>query len=237
MFDWFVPGTEMTLFLYDMSNASGVAASPYGFRIHGALRLLSLPYETELLGYAQVVQKFSETHKTVPVLVDGDREIGDSWAIATHLAENHDPDNLLFGGVQGYPLVCFITRWVDASIMGAVNRVIVKEIHDSFHPKDQARYRSKEEARFGQSLESLHLTRDAGLPDFQVSLHPARQAVKEHPFLGGDSPTYADFSLHSVFRWARLVSEIELLRPDDRLQKWIGRMDDWLENDTGPVVP
>jgi glutathione S-transferase len=219
----------MTLYLYDMSNSAGVSASPYGYRIHEALHLLSLPYETELLSFSQVARKFSKTHKTVPVLVDGDREIGDSWVIANHLAENHDPDNLLFGGAGGYPLACFITRWVDASIMGAVNRIIVKDIHDSIHEADQAEYRDKQETRYGQSLEALHLTGGDGLLDFQVSLYPARQAIKEYPFLGGDSPTFTDFALHSVFRWSRLTSEIELLRPDDRLRSWIRRMDVWLK--------
>ena len=221
----------MTLYLYDMSNSAGVSASPYGYRIHEALHLLSLPYETELLSLSQVVQKFSKTHKTVPVLVDGNREIGDSWVIATHLAENHDLDNLLFGGAQGYPLTCFITRWVDASIMGAVNRILVKDLHDSLHQADRASYRDKQETRYGQSLEALHLTRGDGLTDFQVNLYPARQAIKENPYLGGGSPTYADFTLHSVFRWSRLTSEFELLRADDRLHGWIRRMDDWLEND------
>jgi glutathione S-transferase len=231
MFDWLVPRNEMTLYLYDMSNSAGVSASPYAYRIHEALHLLSLPYETELLSFSQVARKFSRTHKTVPVLVDGDREIGDSWVIATHLAENHDPDTLLFGGAQGYPLVRFITRWVDASIMGAVNRIIVKDLHDGLQQADQASYRDKQETRYGESLEALHLTRGDGLTDFQVSLYPARQAIKENPYLGGDSPTYADFTLHSVFRWSRLTSEFELLRSDDRLHSWIRRMDDWLEND------
>jgi len=219
----------MTIHLYDMCNSAGVSASPYGFRIHGALHLLSLAYETELLSLSQVTEMFSNSHKTVPVLVDGDREIGDSWTIAKHLAENHDPGNLLFGGSGGYPLVCFITRWVDASIMGAVNRIIVKDVHDNIHPADQAEYRDRQETRYGQSLEELQLTGGDGLPDFQVSLYPARQAIKEHPYLGGDSPTFADITLHSVFRWSRVGSEIELLRSDDRLRSWIQRMDVWLK--------
>jgi glutathione S-transferase len=68
----------MALYLYDMSNSIGVSTSPYGYRIHEALHLLSLTYETELLSFSQIARMFSKTHKTVPVLVDGDREIGDS---------------------------------------------------------------------------------------------------------------------------------------------------------------
>jgi glutathione S-transferase len=115
--------------------------------------------------------------------------------------------------------------------MGAVNRIIVKDIHDSIHQADQAEYRDKQETRYGQSLEALHLTGGDGLLDFQVSLYPARQAIKEYPYLGGDSPTFADITLHSVFRWSRLTSEIELLRSDDRLRSWIHRMDVWLKID------
>ena len=56
----------------------------------------------------------------------------------------------------------------------------------------------------------------------------AGQPIKQQPFIDGQNPTYADFALHSTFQWVRAVTGFEILRPDDRLNEWIGRMDNWL---------
>jgi glutathione S-transferase len=221
----------VALHLHDIGNAAGRSSSPYGWRVHEALHLLSLPYETERLGLTEIHQKLSGRHKTVPVLVDGEIEISDSWAITSYLAEKYDPDNLLFGGADGYSLSCFVTGWVDASVIGTVYKIIVKDIYDGCRETDQAYLRAKEEKRFGQTLEELYRVREAELPGLQKCLHPARQAIRDQPFLGGDNPTYADIVLHSIFRWTRVVSDFELLRADDRLQCWIKRMDDWATKD------
>ena len=221
----------MALLLHDIGNAAGRSASPYGLRVHGVLHFLSLPYETDRMGLTDIQPKFSGRHKMVPVLVDGKFEIADSWAITRYLAEKYDPDNLLFGGADGYSLSCFVTRWVDASVIGPVYKIIVKDIYDGCREADRAYLREKEEKRFGQTLEALYRAREAELPALQNCLHPARQAIKDQPFLGGDNPTYADIILHSIFRWTRVVSDFELLRADDRLQCWIKRMDDWAAKD------
>ena len=41
----------------------------------------------------------------VPVLVDGDTTIADSWRIAEYLEENYKTSNPLFGSVEGRPLL------------------------------------------------------------------------------------------------------------------------------------
>lgn len=96
--------------------------------------LLSIGFNSRMVGYTEIRELFANTHKTVPVLVDGDTEVGGSWTIAEYLAEKHDPDALLFGGPGGRPLSAFVTDWVDATVLGRVNRMIVKDIHDGLRP-------------------------------------------------------------------------------------------------------
>lgn len=196
--------------------------------------LLSIGFDSRMLGYTEIRELFANTHKTVPVLVDGDTEVDGSWTIAEYLAEKHDPDALLFGGPGGRPLSAFVTDWVDATVLGRVNRMIVKDIHDGLRPRDRAYFRSKEEKRQGRTLEETQANRESNLPALQTSLHPARRAIKEQDFLGGPRPTYADIALHSTFQWVRSVSDFELLRPDDRLHQWVRRMDDWLKAAASP---
>jgi len=218
----------MALTLYDLCNAAGQPMSPYCWRIRESLLLLSHPFETRLLCFMEIRQRFTGPHKTVPVLVDDENEIGGSWAIAEYLAENRDSRKQLFGGAGGRSLATFATQWVDASVLGSVNRMIVKDIHDSIMPNDQTYYRSREEKRQGRTLEETQAERESQRPALQNSLHPARQAIKQQPFIDGQNPTYADFALHSTFQWVRAVTGFKILRPDDRLNEWIGRMDNWL---------
>ncbi len=218
----------MTLVLYELCDASEQPMSPYCWRIHESLLLLSIPFESRLLGLTDIRQHFTGKNRTVPVLLDGENEIEGSWKIAEYLSEHHDPRNRLLGENNERRLTTFATNWVDAALLGPVNRMVVKDIHDGFKPADQAYYRTSEEKRQGQTLEDAQAEREKERPFVQKLLHPARMAIKQQPFIGGQYPTYADFALHSTFKWIRAVTNFEFLRPDDRLNEWINRMDDWV---------
>lgn len=223
----------MSVELYDICGADDRPFSPYCWRIRESLILLSVAFETRLVGYKEIRELFADTHRTVPVLVDEGREVGGSWTIAEYLSRNHDPEGRLFGRGGGRPLTAFVTNWVDATVLPQVNRMLVVDIHDNLRPHDQAYFRRKEEKRQGRTLEEAQAGRESRLPALQTSLHPARRAVKERDFIGGPNPTYADIALHATFQWVRAVSSFELLRPDDRLHGWLRRMDDWLAASTG----
>jgi len=49
-------------------------------------------------------------------------------------------------------------------------------------------------------------------------------ALKRQPFVCGASPAYADYILFSVFQWARVMSPLEILAPEDPLFAWRSRM-------------
>lgn len=219
----------MSIVLFDLGTEEGRPMSPYCWRIRESLALLSVEFESRLLGFREIREKFAGTHRTVPVLVDGDEEIGGSWAIAEYLSRYHDPYGRLFGGPGGQLLNAFVTNWVDETVLRQVNLMIVKDVHDSIRPRDREYFRKSEEKRQGRTLEETQSGREASLPSFQISLHPARCAIREQEFLGGPRPTYADFALHSTFQWVRAVSRFQLLRSDDRLHLWLRRMDDWLD--------
>jgi glutathione S-transferase len=225
----------MTLALYELCNASDKSMSPYCWRIRQSLLLLEIPFESRLVGFSEIQQLSPDSNRTVPILVDLEQEIIGSWEIAQHLSNHHDPDSRLFGDEGQQALADFITDWVDATLLARVNRMLVKDNHDGFRAADQEYYRSTEEARQGQTLERTQATRESEKPELQKLLHPARQFTKQRPFIGGSNPTYADFTLHSTFQWARSVSKFRLLRPDDRLNDWIGRMDDWVTTQTSRV--
>jgi glutathione S-transferase len=225
----------MSIVLYELCDASNKSISPYCWRVRESLLLLEIPFESRLVGFKEIHQLFTGPNKTVPILLDGEREIGGSWQIAQHLSTYHDPHNKLFGDDEQRALASFITNWVDATLLARTNRMLVKDNHDGFRPADRAYFRSKEETRQGQSLEKTQAARESEKLELQKLLHPARLLIKNRPFLGGAIPTFADCVLHSTFQWSRLVTDFELLRPDDRLHDWIHRMDDWVTTQTSLV--
>ena len=68
------------------------------------------------------------------------------------------------------------------------------------------------------------LDREARLPAFRATLQPLRQALKARDFLGGAGPDYADFIVFGAFMWARSVSPLRVLEPNDTLFAWRERM-------------
>lgn len=217
------------MILYDLSDVAGRPISPYCIRVREVLHELGLSYSHRLLHLGEIAAHFDGQHATVPVLRDGDISINDSRAIVEYLAEHHDSNNNLFGDRQRRRLTNFIVDWVDATVMGQINHMTVLDSHDIFHPDDQPYFRALEEKRLGTTLEQAQAEREHHLPAFQKSLYPARRMIKEHRYLGGKEPSYADFTFHAAFQWARTVSNFQLLRDDDRLHGWIKVMDGRLD--------
>ena len=51
-----------------------------------------------------------------------------------------------------------------------------------------------------------------------------RPVVVQEKFIAGLGPGFADYILFGAFQWARSVSPIRLLEPDDPLYAWRERM-------------
>ena len=50
-----------------------------------------------------------------------------------------------------------------------------------------------------------------------------RQQLKDGPFLGGSSPSYADYIAWSAFQWVGSVATLAPLAKDDALRPWFER--------------
>ena len=70
------------------------------------------------------------------------------------------------------------------------------------------------------TLEQAGAEGEERLPGFQDSLEPLRQALDQQDFLGGDEPSYADYSVFGGFQWARCIGAPELLAEDDPIRPW-----------------
>jgi hypothetical protein len=56
------------------------------------------------------------------------------------------------------------------------------------------------------------------------ALEPVRPVLVQHKFVSGKGPGFADYILFGAFQWARCVSPLRLLEPDDPVYAWRERM-------------
>jgi glutathione S-transferase len=160
----------------------------------------------------------------VPVLVDGDDVIHDSWEIARHLEAAYPERPSLFGGPVGRALSRFVANWVDAVVHPGIARLILLDIHDHLAEGDKAYFRQSREARYGKTLEQIVADRDSGVVEFRKTLSPLRRTLDRQSYVAGESPAFADYLVFGAFQWARAISPFPVLDTDDPITRWRGRL-------------
>ncbi len=215
----------MKRILYDLAGADpALRFSPFCWRAKLALAHKGLAVETVPWRFTEKdVIAFSGQGR-VPVLVDGERVVSDSWAIALYLEETYPERPSLFGGSAAVPVTRFINNWADTTLHGGMIRLIVSDIAKIVHEKDRAYFRESRERRFGKPLEEVTAGREERVNAFRETLLPLRHTLSAQPYLSGDAPAYADYIVFGSFQWARCVSAFELLDKDDVVAAWRERM-------------
>jgi glutathione S-transferase len=198
--------------------------SPYVWRTRLALAHKGL--DAERVPWRFVEKEVIAAHgsEKVPVLVDGDKTIHDSFAIALYLEETYPDRPSLFGGPGGREYIRFFNSWGDVALNGGIFPLIITDILQLLDAENAAYFRSSREARFKMSIEDFASNREAKVDGFRRSLDPFRLTLRSQPFLGGAAPNYADYIAFGPFQWARAVSPFRLLNEDDLVYAWRERM-------------
>jgi glutathione S-transferase len=210
--------------LYDLAAADPERRfSPYCWRIRLALAHKQLPVDTIPWRFTEKEAIAPSGQIFVPVLVDGERWISDSWTIANYLEDTYPDAPSLFGSPGGRYLTLYYSRYAD-SLVGAIFPFIALDILHHVAEKDRAYFRETREKRVGKTLEAFVADRDNKIAAFRASLTPLRLTLKAQPFLGGSHPLYADYALFGPFQWARCISPFKLLEDDDPVRQWRDRL-------------
>jgi glutathione S-transferase len=198
--------------------------SPYCWRTRMALAHKGLESETIPWRFTEKDAISPHGSEKVPVLLDGDKAVSDSWTIANYLEDTYPDRPTLFGGEGGRAVGRMLSWWGDVTIVGGIFPLIAADIHGQLLPADQAYFRKTREARLGKTLEDASAARDYGVEGFRKSLDPMRLTLRTQPYLGGAAPNYADYIVFGGFQWARVVSPFKLLEEDDAIFAWREKM-------------
>ena len=198
----------MAIKLYDLAGAEDDRLfSPYCWRVKMALKHKGLAFEI-------IPWRFTEKDKiaftgstTVPVIVDGNRAVYDSWEIALYLDEAYPQRPGLFEGSESRSLCHFFHLWTVRAVHAPLLRVVLLDLYSQVAAKDRAYFRESREKRLGAPLEQAGGDPKKWLVDFHAALEPVRPVLVQNQFI-----------------WARSVSPQRLIEPGDPGYEWRERM-------------
>jgi glutathione S-transferase len=215
----------MTRVLYDLAGADpDLRFSPYCWRTKLALAHKGLDVETVPWRFTDKDAIAFSGQGRVPVLVDGERTVTDSWAIALYLEDTYPDRPSLFGSPAAIPVTRFVNNWADTTLHGGMIRLIVSDIAKIVHEKDRSYFRESREQRFGMPLEEVTAGREHRLKGFRDTLLPLRHTLSGQPYIASEEPACADYIVFGSFQWARCCSPFELLADNDVVAAWRERM-------------
>ncbi|NQV20381.1 MAG: glutathione S-transferase N-terminal domain-containing protein [Rhodospirillales bacterium] len=235
----------MTIKLYELAGRNDSRPSPYCWRARLALAHKGLEAEIIPIGFLEKDKLGFSGQALVPVLVDGDTTIADSWHIACYLDAAYPDRPSLLGGDIGMAAARIINAWAEPALIFAVFPMVVMDGYNASNDDEHEYFRTSREGVFGRKLEEVQADQAKMLPAFREGLGPLRAALEARtmvpgdfreavgrgpdasdttPFLGGQSPAYIDYIAFSSFQWERIISNFELLDENDILWAWRERM-------------
>ena len=154
-------GSLSTIQLYDLAAADeNRRFSPYCWRVRMALAHKGLPVQTIPWRFTDKPALAFSGQGAVPVLVDGDRTVVDSWRIANYLEDQYPDRALLFGCEAARRHALFIKLWTERILHPLALRMVALNIFEHLHEKDRAYFRETREKRFRMSLEAYVSNRE-----------------------------------------------------------------------------
>jgi glutathione S-transferase len=219
---------DMAMVLYERVGLNGRRISPFSWRVRYALahkNLAPLVVPTRFVDIDRI--RAVSNQDLVPVLEDGGRVIPDSWAIACYLNDNHPEGRPLFDGEAAREAARAINGWCDTELMPSLRRLFSVDFIACVDPADRAYYRASREATFGAPLEVIAADGDRFHQTFLNRLTLLIDLLSRQSFLSGTENGYADYVVLSLFKYARIARQRDVLPPEAKfegLRRWRDRM-------------
>ena len=211
--------------LYDLVGTEDRRMSPFCWRAKLALAHKGLEFETIPLKFTEKNKLAFSGQEQVPVLVDKDQTVFDSWRIACYLEDKYPESPGLFSNTSTRALTRIFNHWFDKLVTLKLFPLMVPDNFDVVCPEDLQYYTESRFLWLGKTRDELAAERsEDDFVEWRLSMDPLREQLQEQHFLGGESPLFADYIVFSMFMWARAVSPWPVILPEDVLYPWRERM-------------
>lgn len=207
--------------LYELCGAQpDCIFSAYSWRVRLTMGLKGLDFMAKPTPFTQIPKILDGSHTKVPVLIDGDKIITESFDICTYLEDTYPDTPSVFGGAGGRENAALIDNLIVTGLYPTITRMIIRDIAEKLAPTDHDYFRSTREQRLGGTLEDIQRGRDKERERFAVLLKPYRLRLEVAPFFGGQAVNYADIALAASLCWAKGTSSYDTLNGDPVFSAW-----------------
>ena len=214
----------MAIILHELVGTDqGRPFSPHCWKTVMSLAHKGLPFNRNRVSFKEIPKLENGYSAKVPIIRDEDKLVADSFAIALYLEDRYPDRPSLFKGEGGRAMARFVEGWSQMIIHPFINVVILMPVHDLLDTSNQAYFRESREKVFGRTLEDVAATRDTKREAFTASLEPIRKTLLSQPFIGGESPLFADYIIFGAFQWVRVLTSYKLFDAGDPVQDWFER--------------
>lgn len=216
---------SMKIKMYDLvGEEHNRAFSPYCWRIRMALAHKKLEVERIPWRFNEKEAIAFSDQEKVPVIVDGNQVVFDSWNIANYLEKTYPNQPSLFGCSQARALALFIKNWDEKVLAAALLPMLIYNVFEHIDAKDKAYFRETREQKLGQPLEEFKDVKQSQIDNFRTILSPLRETLNQQPFLAGEKPNFADYIIFARFQFSRSISPIKILETNDSVNMWREKM-------------
>lgn len=215
----------MTIQLFELACADQrILFSPYCWRVRMALRHKGLAFESLPWHFTEKDRIEAYGSARVPVLLDGDRAIKESFDIALYLDEAYPEAPALMADAAARARAKFIESWCATAVLPRIRPLAVPDILGIIAEKDKAYFRESREALFGCRLEEISKDFAAERIALHEALSPVADALAFAPFLAGEAPDYADYVLFGSLMWPYTACKREIIDFSSPVGTWFARM-------------
>ena len=214
----------MALTLYELAGKDDRRFSPYCWRIRMALAHKGLDATFVPVRFTdKAIIEFSGQGK-VPVLVDGDTNVVESFEIACYLDDTYPDRPALFGNEIARGEARVINHWTNSVLHGALQPLVIDDIYHHLKVEDRDYFLKTRSPRFDRPFDQVQANRDHDVVAARKAMTLLRLTLEEQPYLSGSAPAFADYIVLGAFQWARSISPFKILADDDPVRGWRDRL-------------
>lgn len=230
----------MTIKLFDLAGKDeALRFSPFCWRAKMALRHKGVEAEEMPWRFTEKDRIAPTGQGRVPVIVDGDRWVHESWDIACYLDERFPDKPALMANTAERAAARFLNFWADTALNPALRPLVILSVFQAAADKDKDYFRKTREEMLGAPLEDLCKDHPAAIANLHKTLAPVEATLTEFAFLAGDKPNFSDYIVFGSLQWGHVICAEDLLQPDSYTARWFDRMLDLFDGYArrAPTVP
>jgi glutathione S-transferase len=211
-------GAVTMIKLFDLAARDDkIRFSPFCWRTKMALRHKALAFETIPWRFTEKERINQTGQGRVPVLIDDEHWVHDSWQIALYLDQAYADRPMLMKSDAVRAAARFMNFWCDLTFHLALRRLVFLDVLAMAADKDKSYFRESREKVLAMTLEEACGDREEALRALTKTLAAAEATLGENEFFGGAHPNYSDYVLFGSLQWANVISGTIFVAPSSAI--------------------